>query len=139
MSVCHGLHVAARLLSAHVGRELAPLGFAPGQIPTVLALQQHGELTQADLARQIGVEQPTMAATLTRMARDGLISRTPDPDDARRSLLRLTPKARRRLPAVQRALDEAHEAALAGLSTRDRAQLDRLVARVVVNLGATAG
>jgi MarR family transcriptional regulator, transcriptional regulator for hemolysin len=134
-ALCASLNVAARLLSATVARRLAPLGFAPGQIATVLALQEHGELSQADLARLVGVEQPTMAATLTRMERDGLLARSPDPTDARRSLLRLTPLARRRLPAVQRARLAAHEEALAGLSERERAQLERLVGRVVENLG----
>jgi hypothetical protein len=37
------------------------------------------EATQTELSRLIGIEQPTMAITLRRMERDGIIKRSPDP------------------------------------------------------------
>ncbi|MSO98747.1 MAG: MarR family transcriptional regulator, partial [Rhodospirillaceae bacterium] len=72
---------------------LAPLGVAPGQFPALVMLFQKDGLTQAELCRRIGVEQPTMANTLARMERDGLIRREVDSADKRRSFIYLTPKS----------------------------------------------
>ena len=62
-------------------------------------------LSQTALARWASVEQPTMANTLNRMERDGLIVRTPDPDDRRSALISLTKLGRQR---ASEALDSAH-------------------------------
>jgi DNA-binding MarR family transcriptional regulator len=43
----------------------------------------------------IGIEQPTMAFTLRRMERDGIIERSPDPEHGRKSLVKLTARAAR--------------------------------------------
>ena len=51
-------------------------------------------LTQAELCRRINVEQPTMANTLERMERDGLVERKADDTDRRRALVFLTQKAK---------------------------------------------
>src|SRR5882724_11960371 len=48
---------------------------AAGYLPVCFALAA----TQTALASLAAIEQPTMAATLTRMERDGLIHRRPDP------------------------------------------------------------
>jgi len=44
-----------------------------------------------------------MTATLTRMERDGLVSRRPNPEDGRSTLVALTPLALGKLPAVAEA------------------------------------
>ncbi len=46
----------------------------------------------SDLAAYIGVGRGTMSRQLARLARLGLITRTPDPDDFRGQLLALTPE-----------------------------------------------
>ena len=63
-------------------------------------------LTQKELARLAAIEQPTMAATLARMERDGLIERRADPDDGRSSLVSLSAKARRKAELVTQAIAE---------------------------------
>lgn len=84
----------ARLLEHALRDRIAPFGVVPGQFPTLLSLWEADGLTQAELCASVRIEQPTMANTLARMERDGLIKRIPDPDDRRRSLVLLTPKAR---------------------------------------------
>lgn len=84
----------ARMFEQALAEALAPLGIAPGQFPALLALWHRDGRTQAELVRQIGVEQATLALTLKRMERDGLLRRVPDPDDARARRIFLTPRAR---------------------------------------------
>src|SRR2546428_9748990 len=82
-----------RLYDRRLQGALGDLGVAPGQFaPLVMLFEQDG-LTQAELCRRINVEQPTMANTLDRMERDGLIKRKPDPEDKRRAAIHLTARA----------------------------------------------
>ncbi|NKJ36401.1 MarR family transcriptional regulator [Rhizobium sp. SG570] len=82
------------------------LGFSPGQFPILLELWSEDGLTQKQLLERVDIEQATMANTLSRMERDGLVKRRPHPSDKRAQLIFLTDKA----AAIQA---EAIEAAMA--------------------------
>src|SRR3954467_10182322 len=95
---------AARLFVRALDRRL--LNGSAGQMPVFLALIDGDAFTQTELARIASVEQPTMANTLQRMERDGLIDRTPDPADKRSTLVSLSKLGRRRAAeAMEAALD----------------------------------
>lgn len=115
---------------------LRELGIATGQVPVLVALKQHGALPQAELARIARVEQPSMAQLLSRMERDGLVQRTPDPADGRSRLITLTDQAQRQLPKGRAVMEATSEQALAGFSAKERDQLGALLARVLANLDA---
>lgn len=70
------------------------LGFAPGQFPVLLELWSEEGLTQKQLLDRLDIEQATMANTLARMERDGLILRKKHPTDKRALQIFLTDKAR---------------------------------------------
>jgi DNA-binding MarR family transcriptional regulator len=106
----------ARLLALALRDRIEPHGVVPGQFAQLLALYQADGLTQAELCARVQIEQPTMANTLARMERDGLITRTPDPADQRRSLVRLTAKARRLEPDLVAAAREINALATQGLT-----------------------
>jgi DNA-binding MarR family transcriptional regulator len=83
----------ARLFAKGLQQNIKPLGLAPAQFMTLLALWEKDGLTQRELVERLDVEQATMANTLTRMERDGLIQRRAHPDDGRSQSIHLTPKA----------------------------------------------
>lgn len=93
-SVGYQVNHLARLLAQALREGIEPLGVVPGQFAQLLALYEQDGLTQAELCARVRIEQPTMASTLARMQRDGLINRVPDPADGRRALVMLTPRAR---------------------------------------------
>lgn len=97
-------HVA-RLFARELQLGIAPLGIVVGQFPILLELWQKDGVSQKQLLENIDVEQATLANTLNRMERDGLIKRTKSQKDARVQLIWLTDKA-----AVIR--DQAYEVAL---------------------------
>lgn len=66
------------------------LGFSPGQFPVLLELWHQDGLTQKQLLDKLEVEQATLANTLARMERDGLIARCPHPGDKRAQIITLT-------------------------------------------------
>lgn len=133
-SAGHLISRTARVLSRIADARLRELGVAAGQIPVLAVLQDGSAMSQTALARAARVEQPTMAATLARMERDGLIRREPDPSDGRGSLVRLTPKASEKLPQVKEALCGLGERAMAGFSQAERDLLAGMLQRIVANM-----
>lgn len=112
----------ARLLTWHIEQRLNPLGLRIGAFPALLHLWATDGLTQKDLVDRLGIEQPTMAATLARMERDGLIRRTRDSVDGRMQRVWLTPKARALEEPATTAATNLNRLALSDLSpeeTRD--------------------
>ncbi len=126
--------LTTRLYTRVVDRPLRELGFALSQVPVLGLLKTSGALSQAELARRMQVEQPSMAQLLNRMERDGLVCRVPDPDDKRSRLISLTDDATRKLPEGKAVLGEASRVALDGLSDDECDQLVTLLGRVNANL-----
>ncbi len=105
----------ARLFALHLSQAIAPLGLAPAQFMTLLELWEEDGLTQADLVERLDVEQATLANTLKRMERDGLVRRAAHPDDGRARLIWLTAKARKLEPAAKKAATAVNRRALEAL------------------------
>lgn len=125
-SLGHLTNRAARLFRRLADRRLAPLGFSAGYLPVLTALIPADALSQKALAEQAGIEQPTMAATLSRMERDGIITRRPDPSDGRSTLFSLTSATREKVGEIETVIAGISEDALSGLNEDER-QLARRV------------
>lgn len=109
---------AGRLFVRSIERRLA--GGNAGPMPVFFALADGGTLSQTALARWASVEQPTMANTLNRMERDGLITRTPDPDDRRSALIALSKLGRQRANEALQSAQDVNSLALSGLKPSER-------------------
>ncbi len=118
---------------------LREVGFATAQLPVLTALKDGAQLSQTELARRAGVEQPTMAQMLTRMERDRIVRRRPDAEDRRSSLVSLTEAARTRLPAGRQILRQANIDMTRGLSVDEVRTLVGLLRRVLANVEAMEG
>jgi DNA-binding MarR family transcriptional regulator len=111
----------------------AGLGFSPGQFPILIELWLENGLTQKQLLERIDIEQATMANTLSRMERDGLIERRPHPSDKRAQLVFLTEKA---AGLEEQALDAALAAdqdLFKGFLIFERELLMEYIRRILVN------
>ena len=125
---------AARLLERALAEEIVPHGAWPGMFPVLLALWEEDGRTQAELVRLVGVEQPTLANTLRRMERDGLVRRTPDPADRRAARIHLTDRGRALQEALTQGARRVNERALRGLDAAERAALLTGLRHVIDNL-----
>jgi len=133
-SLGYQIGLLGRLYDRRLQEELKDFGVAPGQFaPLVMLFEQDG-LTQAELCRRINVEQPTMANTLQRMERDGLIKRKADSADKRRVLVHLTPRAREMQAKVMESARAVSNQTVKGLTAADQDDMFSLVARMVDNL-----
>lgn len=97
---------AARLLVQSLDARLKRLGMRAAHMPVFLALVGGESLTQKQLAEIAGIEQPTMAGTLSRMEASGLIERHPDPADRRSMLIQLSAEGLARADSVQAVVED---------------------------------
>lgn len=125
---------AARLFARAIDVRLKPLGLSSAYMPVIFALA-HGEaLSQRALTEAAAIEQPTMAATLARMERDGLVRKQPDPNDRRSALYSLTAAGMEKTGEVRAAGHAVNDAAMQGLTEAEREAYLTLLGRVVTNL-----
>lgn len=124
----------ARLLAAALKERIEPHGVVPGQFAQLLALLEQDGVSQSELCRQVQIDQSTMAHTLKRMERDGLVSRSSDAADQRRAVITLTPRARELAPTLVGAAREVNAAAAAGVSRADLDTCMRVLAAAIDNL-----
>ena len=125
----------ARIFAQALAREIGPIGLAPGQFMVLLELWREEGLTQRDLVGRLDVEQATLANTLSRMERDGLIRRKPHPVDGRAQSIHLTDRARRLEAPATKAADGINRRMLAELTAEDRQRFLSAMRRVIAAAG----
>ncbi len=108
----------ARLLARALERRLAEFGVPLGQFPVLLILWEEEGLTQTEIARRLDFEQPTIANTLKRMERDGMVTTAPDPASRRRVLVFLTERARSLQAPLTAAAQDINQHVCAKLSPK---------------------
>jgi DNA-binding MarR family transcriptional regulator len=94
------LRLAVGRLSRRVridgGEQVPPL-----QLSALVTVEQHGPLRLSELARREAVTAPTMSRVLSALDEQGLVVRSPDPQDARGVLITLSSEGARRLDEVR--------------------------------------
>ncbi len=121
----------ARLFAAGLQQRIAPLGIVTGQFPALLELWERDGITQKELVAKLDIEQATLANTLTRMERDGLIRRTRHPSDARAQQIWLTAKALEIRDHAYAAAQEQNALALSNLKPEEQTQFLEIMNRVI--------
>ena len=124
----------ARLFAEGLRKRVEPLGIVPGQFPALLELWIEDGQTQKQLVEKLDIEQATLANTLARMERDGLIVRTPHPGDRRAKIVRLTDKAKSIRDDAYAAASETNDQAMAGFSAEERLKFVEFMQRIVRTL-----
>lgn len=124
----------ARLLRRLADQRLAPFDLAAGYLPVLTALMEGKAMSQKALTEHAGIEQPTMAATLMRMERDGAIERQPIPGDRRSVSFMLSARTLSRRSEIEAAIRDLNVDALAGLSPADQAKLRGMLAAVAASV-----
>ncbi len=123
-----------RLLAHALGERIAPYGVVPGQFAQLLALNEQDGLTQRELCDRVRIEQATMAKTLQRMERDGLVRCVPDEQDRRRIRVYLTDLSRSLMPRLLDAGRAVNAEATRGLAEAEVEAYRQMTRRLIANL-----
>lgn len=128
---------AAALVGAGIDRFAAEQGLSRGEGDVLLTLRRAGRpfrLKPSELARAQLVTPGGMTGRLDRLERAGLVRRRTGETDRRVVEVELTPKALRLVDRMLPAHVANEERLLAGLGKRDRAELDRLLAKLLAGI-----
>lgn len=95
------------------------------------------DVSQRRLGTELGFSPGTISLRIDRLVRRGLVERHPDPDDGRGALVSITEQGQELFEAsAPEHLANAHEL-LAGLSESERAELARLLGKLLYSLEET--
>jgi len=108
---------------------LRPTGVGTMPYTALTVLERHDGLTASELARNSFVTAQTMNELVVGLERRGLVRRDPDPDHARRLLVRLTPTGRAFIHAHRPAVDDVEQQMVSRLSPVEAAMLADLLQR----------
>ena len=117
-------HVAGRAFT----EALAETGVSPTQFGTLLQLDLHPDVANAELARLVLVTPQAMSELLTGLERAGLVTRDTSMGPGRRTPVRLTPAGRHTLVRCAQAVDRVERSL--GLTDADRRRLNALLHRI---------
>ena len=133
-SIGYSVAMAYRALRMALDAKLVRYGITFRQWQVLACLALEGEISQVKLAELIGVEGPTLVRILDRMEHTGWIKRNVSSRDRRQKLITPTKK----VEGVWRKMTEcAHGVrnnAVKGISTKDVANLRRLLEKIRENL-----
>lgn len=128
------LKKANRLLIKKANELLKPYKITHAYTYFLMELYNQDGLTQAEMHKRIGIEQPTAVRTLDRMERDGFILRKPSPDDRRVVLIYLTEKAQHCKNEIDKCAAQLNELALTGFNEEEKINLNQMLKRLNQNL-----
>ncbi len=123
----------ARLFEQALRERIAPLGVAPAQFMTLLELWREDGLTQKDLVERLDVEQATMANTIARMERDGLVERRPNPKDGRSRSVHMTQRAKSLETEATNSAKNVNQEYLSDLSEEERKLFLQFMQRIIAS------
>ncbi|TNE42076.1 MAG: MarR family transcriptional regulator [Sphingomonadales bacterium] len=91
-------------------RELARLGVSNSTGWCLVYLSRLGDdARQSDLARAVSVREATLVRTLGQLEQSGLIQRSPNPQDARANIMRITPKGQSLVAEIEQVLTDLRQ------------------------------
>ena len=135
----HKLHQAHR---SAVQAELNAAGLQEIGHPLLLCILRsagdrcpHGQVqAQRELARLLDISPAAVATSLKSLEKKGYIHREPEPGDARRNRVRLTPKGQQAVDDCYACLQRVSRRMYAGFSTQEQTQLHSYYLRALDNL-----
>ncbi|UUO08821.1 MarR family transcriptional regulator [Blastopirellula sp. J2-11] len=137
-SIGYWIGLTAHTMQQTLDERLAPFGITFRQFQVLAWLVHDRELTQADLAKRLMIEPPTLAGILCRMEAMGWIVRKTAANDRRRKLITVSPGAAPVWRQVVDCLIESRQEATAGMTRAEIDQLQSLLKRVLNNLSPPA-
>jgi DNA-binding MarR family transcriptional regulator len=113
-----------------VSARLTQAGARKYHFSVLLALDEAGAASQAEIGRRLALDRSDLHAVLNELEEQGLVVRAPDAQDRRRNTVSLTAAGRRKLVKLDALVTEAQDELLKPLSAADRRALVRILAKL---------
>jgi DNA-binding MarR family transcriptional regulator len=113
---------------------LADLDLKPRHLRVLVLIDRAGELSQRELAHQLGMDPGNLVALLDALEANGVLARARGGRDRRQRLVSLTPTGNRLLAKALRATRAIDERVLATLPASQRDDYDAMTREVLAHL-----
>jgi DNA-binding MarR family transcriptional regulator len=128
----HLVRRVQQIANAIFTEEVTDRELTPPQFALLVALHRSPGADQISLSREVGIDRSTVADVVGRLRARGLVSRSRDARDARRNTVRLTGQGTELVETLAPKVLNAQERLLAPLDGAERAELLRLLTKVVI-------
>lgn len=134
----HAIFRLAREHKSLAARLLRDCGLYPGQELVLITLWNSGPQRQVDLVQTLDSDAPTMARSIARLEKAGLVRREPSPTDRRALIVEATDASLALRERVEGVWGELERATLGDMSHERVSEALRVLAELEANLTAPA-
>lgn len=102
-------------------KKLKPLKLGTKQVIVLRLISKKGQCSITELAEAADSDLAAVSRMIASLVKNSWLIRSRDPNDARQAVLKLGPKAKRRLPEIEAVVDEIADQSLETLTSDERA------------------
>jgi MarR family transcriptional regulator for hemolysin len=125
------LHGTARAWRQKLDERLKPMGLSQAKWRTLLHLSlARNELTQAEIAARLGVEEPSVVTLLHRLEKEGWVVRRSSLHDRRCKMVHLGRRAQRVISEINATADELRHELLTDVPARELQTCIKVLAHI---------
>lgn len=134
MSVVKKIGYAHALHRLHIHKEAADKNFYPGQMHLLRYASENELCNQNELAKILHVSKASVAVSVKRMEKNGLLSRREDEKDRRIMHISVTEKGKKCMASINEAFSKVDKAMFYGFSDEEIKTLNSYLERICANL-----
>ena len=134
LRISHNMRRVIVLHRLHVQRSSAPYHLYGGQLPILEFIGTHDGCTQKDVADFMQVSPPSIATSVKRMQKAGLLKKVSNEQDLRCNRLSLTEEGTHAVSACKSGFLAVTQRMLDGFSPQERTALASYIERMMRNL-----
>jgi DNA-binding MarR family transcriptional regulator len=117
----------------HIGNELKPYNIGSGQFNLLMALYHKDGINQETLTQSLKLDKATTARAITKLIKEGYVTRQKDDLDLRAYKIFLTKKAKKMEPIIKKILSRWTKTLLSGFTEDERKLFLDFLKRTVQN------
>lgn len=128
-NVIHLLNQRTRLIAKEMNQRLKTHELYSSQWSIIYCIDRFGPMTQTEIWKYLNVEAPTVTRTLSRMEKNGWITRV-EGNDKRERVIELTLFAKQKRSSIRQTIDQLEYDLLADLSVEEKEHLHILLGKI---------
>lgn len=113
---------------------LQETGVHPKQVPLLYLLNKQEGLSQNEICRQLNIKPPTVAVSIKRLEKSGIVERKADENDQRKSRIYLTDRGRQLSLSVKEKINECEFSMFNNFTDTELCLMRRFFDQIIENL-----
>lgn len=115
-------------------QELKKIGIHPKQVPFMILLSNQEGLSQREISKELGISPPTVAVSVKRLEKSGMVERRTDEKDQRRCRIYLTRQGKEVINSGKKCVEEKEALVFQGFTESEQCLMKRFFDQMITNL-----